>query len=1295
MIWQAALRRVLNLVILTLVAWLLLTALYVSFGRLFVPVVADYKQALIERVERSTGRAITLERLVGEMQGAQPVFTLRGLTVHESDDPDSPVLLALDHVVARIDLFATLWRRQPVMDALQLQGLSLEVIQGVDGRWALQGLGRREARPIALQDIADTLFRQRRITLLDSQIRIQPNGLSPWSFSDGEMTLLNGRDWHRLDGRVSLPDGDQVIWQINGASRGQGNDLARLSLGFFVQLPATDWSQWLPEAWLERARLHRFIAGGRFWGSWGDGQLQRLQGELFAPTIETASTYASTATIESLSAHFAAELTNQAQRLDIERLRFRSGGQQWPTTRLQAVRWAETGQWEMSIDRLLLDRLGELLRPHLAERYSDILATLDPGGAVQSLHVKGGSEWLSEQQVQVEAWLEDVSFQPWQGVPGIAGITGYVAGSPASGQLRFDSADWSLQLPRLFEHRWQFESLSGALNWRWQGEAGLALEAAGLSAMGEAGRAAIDLQLLAPPQRDQARMDLQVALRDSRAARYAEFLPSRAPAFNPRLGEWLAGTGLDGQVPLAIFSYRGSLSPGASAAERDIRLYAELHDGHLVAQPGWPAFEDVHATLRLHNQQVSVERASAALWNTRVDNVSVQIGRSDLAQPLRMEVSGQVSGQVDDVLRFLQQARLGEGTGELLQGWSGAGAAQGQIVLEMDLQKDAQPALQVDFITAAAQLGIPVIETTLTDIAGRFSYQHGRGLIARDVSLRLLGEPVKGSIASESMVHELSAAGRHSIAALRRWPLLETLPWQIAEGSASWQTEIRLAPGEFSLDLNSDLVGLTLDLPEPFAKQAESSRPSQLTLTRSAAGQRWVASLGEDTSLLVQATDSGLAGELYHGLGPGQPTAVAGPGLGISARLEDFELAAWQEFLTRLGEGTGRTGTAASAAQPQTALIVNRLNIAADRFDGFGLELEQLRLQGERSSQGDWRLNVEQDDVKGHILLPESRTQPTVIALDRLRLPRAESVADDGSVLVEPLAPRDVLADIRPSHLRPLDVGITRLFWGEDEVGSLAFVLRPSVDGALLNDVALNLRGGLRLDGNLFWGETVSRSRFTGRIEADDIGQVLQTWDYAPTLTSETFEADVDLDWPGSPAYFAFKRSTGLLALGARDGMLKSGEGSADALRVFGLLNFNALTRRLRLDFSDIFGRGTAYDTLAADLSLTNGIMRTREPLIMEGPSAKMQLDGHIDLPLNHIDMGMLVTLPLTNNLPLAAIIAGAPHIGGVLFLADKILGDRVARFASVKYRISGDWQQPSVEFDRAFDDKPALEESP
>ncbi len=1286
MSWQGALRRTLNVVILALAAWLLLTALYVSFGRLFVPIVADYRERLLERVEQSTGRAITLEKLSGEMQGAQPVFTLRGLTVRETLDPDSPVLLALDHVVARLDLFASLWRRQPVMDALQLEGLSLEIAQGEDGRWTLKGLGRREAEPLALQEVADTLFRQRRITLLDSHIRIQPHALPAWSFDQGALTLTNGRDWHRLDGRLSLPDGEQLRWQVNGASRGSGSELDQLTLGFFLDVPVGDWSQWLPQAWLEQARVGSFAAGGRFWGSWGEGRLQHVQGELVAPTADGI------VTIENLHARFAARLSGDVQRLDVERLRFRMGEQRWPAMRLQASRSSETDRWELRADRLVLTRLAELATPYLPEHPAQIVRTLDPVGEVRQLRIQGGADWLHGEPLHVEGRLKDVGIQPWEGVPGFSGISGYLLGSPAAGELRLAAADWSLHLPRLFERPWQYQSLTGALKWRWQRESGLTLEAPGLGATGPAGRATVKLQLNLPPQREDASLHLDVALRDTRAAHYSEYLPTRSPAFNPRLGEWLAGTELDGEVPLAVFSYHGSLRADAAPSERDIRLYVELRDGHLIAQPGWPAFESVNGTLRLHNQDVVLEQGSGVLWDTRIDEVEAVIGRAAPEQPLHLGIRGNVSGRVEDALRFLQQAPLGERVGEMFEGWSGGGEAHGRIQLGLDLKQGAQPSLAVDFSTSAAQLSVPVLQTELDSIAGDFSYLHGRGLAASDVSLRMLGEPVRASIASESMVHSLSAAGSHRLDALRSWPLLSAWPADIAQGRLEWKAQVRLAPGEQVIDISSDLAGVDLDLPPPFTKPADSVLPSRLLITRSAPGQRWLARAGAHTYALLETDGQTLSGELSHGLG--EPTQIAGPGLGISARLDEFDLGVWQRWLASLGKGPGSGNDSPSASSP-AAPRIDRLDIATARFAGFGLELDDLALRGERSSQGNWQLKVEQADVEGHVMLPASPAQPMVIALDRLRLPRAETIPDDGTVLVEPLAPRDVLADIRPSQLRPFDFGVSRLSWGDDEVGALAFVLRPSIDGAHVDDVSLDLRGGLRLEGDLFWGETVTRTRFTGQLRAGDLGEVLRTWQYAPTLTSKEFEADVDLDWPGSPALFAFKRSTGLLAMRARDGMLKSGEGSADALKVFGLLNFNALTRRLRLDFSDLFGRGTAYDTLVADLALTNGVMQTRTPLIMEGPSAKVQLDGHIDLPQNRVDMGMLVTLPLTNNLPLAALIAGAPHIGGVLFLADRILGDKVARFASVKYRISGDWQQPTVEFDRAFDDKPALEESP
>ena len=144
-------------------------------------------------------------------------------------------------------------------------------------------------------------------------------------------------------------------------------------------------------------------------------------------------------------------------------------------------------------------------------------------------------------------------------------------------------------------------------------------------------------------------------------------------------------------------------------------------------------------------------------------------------------------------------------------------------------------------------------------------------------------------------------------------------------------------------------------------------------------------------------------------------------------------------------------------------------------------------------------------------------------------------------------------------------------------------------------------------------------------------------------------------------------------------------DGSAQALRVFGVLNFNSIGRRLRLDFSDLFGKGLSYDRLDGSLQADAGVFTTREPITVSGPSSNLELDGTLDMARDEIDAKLLVTLPISNNLPLAALIVGAPAIGGALFVADKLLRSRRA-LRQCAVRRQGPWQSPKISFDKPFE---------
>lgn len=1276
------LRRFLDSLILLLVSWLLLAAAYVSLGRQFVPALADYQTELREWVEQQTGRAIDLQGLEAEMQGSQPVLTLRGLRVYEAADRDSPVLLELEHVIARIDVFASIWQRKPVMDALQLEGLALTFIEDADGQWRLDGLGQSDPESDGLDGALEHLFGQRRITLLDSSIRISPWAQPDWVFSDGDLTLLNFGHRHRLDARMRLPDQQVVSLQLKGTL--PERDLRRADVAFFAELPPNDWSEWLPAEWLEQAHIERLVAGGQLWGHWHRLRLDRLSGLLQAPVVELDLPRAAPA-LEELQLQFNLQLEDDLQRLDIQQLSLQLAQHHWPGTRMQLSRHPGRGDWQAHIDHAPLDLLGQWLPsvlPH--DQAAEILTTLAPEGELRNIQLSGaGMDDFPHWSLQ--ARLHRVGVQAWGGVPALAGISGVISGTPAAGELRVETDDWSIHVPDLFPERWHYQSLLGAVNWRWDGLQDFELSIPGARVQGSDGTGSARLELHIPPPGGTPTMDLRVALQDTRAEYHGKYLPTLSSAMEPALTEWLSDSDISGEVPQVIFAYQGSLRREATSDERVISLHAQLRQGRLNFQPGWPALEEVDGTLRLRNLDMQIGPARGRLLQTRLDDIHVALDRTP-EQDLTLLIEGALQGPLADGLHIMQQTPLAGLTGDPLEGWSGEGDLQGTLQLDIPLGGKRQPDVQLQLRTRAARLDIPYLKAPLRDLAGNFAYDHRSGLSSDAIAVHFLGQPVTARLAvNETGTHHLRLNGSHSAEQLRSWPLLAALPEKLAEGSTAWEAELLLGKGQRRLLVQSDLHGMRLDLPGELAKASDSRLPSRLQLDMGEPS-RWQFQLGNDLRGLIRERNGVVSGDIRYRQGVAQQPAAEG--IAVSARFDRVALEAWRDWwysgvlpvdaLDDLGGPEALSGLLAG------------VHVEAGRVSGFGLDLQDLALVARPSDTG-WELVTEHPQLSGRVRLPGKDTGPIVLSLQRLSIPHDEEEVMDTQGLIEPLVAEDALKDIDPRNVPAMQVNIDQLSWGDRLIGSLAFNMAPTATALDITAIDLHLNGGLQMLGNMHWD--AAHTRFEGSLAARDIGQVLSAWDYAPTISSRNFNAQVGLDWPGSPAGFALKRSSGSLAVQAEDGALHSGESSAEALRVFGLLNFNALTRRLRLDFSDLFGKGIAYDTFSGEAVLTNGLLQTLAPLEMDGPSVKLQLDGSLDLASDRVDMGLLVTLPVTNNLPLAAIIAGAPQIGGVLFLVDRILGDKVARFASVRYRVSGSWQQPNVDFDRAFDNKPALED--
>ena len=484
-------------------------------------------------------------------------------------------------------------------------------------------------------------------------------------------------------------------------------------------------------------------------------------------------------------------------------------------------------------------------------------------------------------------------------------------------------------------------------------------------------------------------------------------------------------------------------------------------------------------------------------------------------------------------------------------------------------------------------------------------------------------------------------------------------------GGAAWRLEALLprggAPAE--LALRSDLRGVAVALPAPLGKAAGEAVPSWLALTlRGEAVESVRFRYGARLAGRVRDPEGRPAGELRLG-GEVPARAPAEPGLLLAGETAFLDLDGWRALLgapARAAPGDGGTPAAA----------LRRVLVEARRVRFLGREWPSVELAGRREPDtGAWSVVVRSPRVEGTVRLPGRGGGPVRARLARLRLAPQPEEEKARRGQAEALSPRGVPA---------LDVGVDDLRYGVRALGRWRVVTEPAAEGLAIRRLEAEA-DVFRLHGRGTWLERGGRqtTRFEGTIESDDVGAALARLGYARGLEARHLRADVDGQWTGPPWRPALERLDGRLHLVIRKGRLL--EVDPGAGRLFGLLSLTALPRRLSLDFSDLFGRGLAFDVVEGDFLLEDGDAYTNN-LILEGPTARIEIAGRIGLARRDYDQRVRVTPHLSGGLPLAGALLGGPAVGAAILLFQKAVRDPLAGVARYEYRLRGSWDEPVVE---------------
>ncbi len=1297
---------------------ILVVAVCVQLGREAFPMLNDYRDYISEQLSDTLGVDVEIGAIKARWVGLHPRVEFRDLTMFAQDGQQ---ILAVGNLIGELSLPSSLREWQLVWRQLEFSELHMQFDQAADGQWTLGGLSlaRPQTDDQPMIDPLDIFLLSRHLTLDQSTLEFVFRTGHRADIIIPQLNLENETDFHRLIANFAV-DGDTEAFSV--VIEGHGNPRSKddFTAEGYIELEsfpmekvvaALDFDIWDAAGSGEWSEGHRLDAS--LWFSGTPYRSMTLQGHLRADGLPLK-----TPDNMQLPTGLQSEVTGQWQtgagwQLALKQAQLAWGDASAPTFDVQ-LSGGEGYPLRVAVDQIDLDQWYPLARAQgfVSGKLAEVLDALNPRGQLFNLVVE--KKPAAEGHFFLRSNFRDAQVDAFIGAPALDSVDGYVEVSAYDGRVVVDSGNgFSMFYPMVYHEPMAYQKAAGEVRWAirkplqrvevWSGR---------MSLSGEEGEGRGYIHLVLPYGEEPhpgPQMTLLVGLQNSHARFHEKYVPYKIPE---ALYQWLQASIKGGEISRAGFLWHGPLIPEDEKPSPAIQLFGRIADASLQFSPDWPPVVQAKGSLLLDNHYLQVDVSEALLEQNQVQDATVRLTPDN---PDQLQISGSATGDLANALRLLRNSPVGARLGPNFRGWRGTGPVDAEIEISVPLGGENAGHQRVQAQIDGAQLTLPELRLPLQDIRGALTYSTAEGLNSPGLNFNLWGHAGRAAIASpqtgnKGMNLQIDVTGSASVQSLADWLKRPELALA-AEGVAQVEGRLVIPTTDESNTtalFSSNLAGVELLLPEPYGKPAAQPASLDVNVVLDEMQQYRIA-YGDLLRLQFILDDQLHSASLALG-GPYVPTQQGY--FDISGYLGDISLEPWQALFARLGSAfdksqfnetgsndTGSNETRPNEHSPTTAMtdwpLMPRFDVYLQSLQLEKLDVERLHLKGDYDQQR-WRVNIESPRLQGEVKVFNNE-RPLQLDLRSLQLPGKESEArETASTEGEADAAKQpsLLSNIDLGRIPAVDFSTQSLNIGDKHYGSWAFNLRPIRNGLRLNNIkghALGLQiGDVNDPAEMLWVQTGERhtTHIKGVVRAGNLGDVAQALGQPGIMESESARFDVEFHWPGAPDDVDVHQLEGEVTADIRDGRFIRGAeaGNNPFLRLFGLLNFDTLVRRLRLDFSDLYKEGLVFDSVTGKLQFSDDKVLMREPLRVEAPSSTLQFTGVLDVATEKVDATLVATLPVSGNLAVAAaFVGGLPAAVGV-YVVSKLFEEQVDKASSIRYGITGFWNDPEIRVERIFD---------
>ena len=1323
-------QRVVNgMLALTVLAWLAVLLAWSALHIFIVPRIDDYRAVMQQQASRVMGVRVDIGSMQAQGGWWVPWFEINDIRLFDREGRET---LRLPRVLAAISPLSALRGK---FDQIDIESPELEIRKDAQGHVWVAGLDTAQAGDASA---ADWVFSQPQLVVRQGVVHWRDESRPQkaqteapvLTLQDVQVSLMN--PWFRHDIRVDVTP--PQAWGQRFSLQGNFHQTPWLRAG--------DTSQWSGEAFanlpfVNVATLRQWVTMDkglslkegrgalRLWSDIWQGEPVSFTADVALEAVEARlGVDLLPLSLRHVQGRVGAQWQNNTVEVSTQDLVFDTQeGEHWPGGVLR-VSWSgdALSSGTLNADRLDLEALAQISqRLPLADKWRALLARLQPQGQVNQLKATWQHTAQQDLNYSVHGQVRQLHLKRdtqtdsvLANLPGLASAQLILDLNQSGGKAQVTWHQGSLTLPfGLEQNQIALDDASVQLAWQLNGpDVAVQFTQGRVANQDLAGEFTGSWKTGAGEHRLPGVLDLTASISRAKVTRVHQYLPDTLPA---SVRSYVRDALLAGEASRGSIRLRGNLSdmPFVNPKLGEFRIAAQVAQGHYAyvprasakpkaaLAPVWPDLKEVTGELVFDRNSLSFKGQTQLAGTKEVPWQKVEARIADFADPV-VDVSGEAHGPLAQVLQMVTNSALNDLTGGVLSKSQATGDATYKLALKLPLAQlqSSKVAGTVAFSDNSLQVipGTPVLQK----IRGTLAFSEA-GIQLKALQAQLLGgdATLDGGLRftgnGDASPMQLQIKGELSAEGLRQ---AQELGWvsrlaQRATGKAAYSATVGLRRGKPELSISSNLKGMALTLPAPLNKLASATLPlrieSQLTRESLQPKSRVLqdqikVSLDRMLSVayvrdLSTARPRVLSGAIAVGPSMVDGLSLRDNAVSLNLQLPTVDLDAWDAALTQL------TGAPLIKRKPSPKTVLGQEaadddaqdylpNLAALRADEIKVAdrlIHKVVVSGSRQSDL-WRVNISAEELSGFAeVRPAKGNVPAqlFVRLAYLNIPPS-SVPDVERMLSE-----------QSSSIPTLDIVIADLTLrgkklGRLEINAINQVGAKAAREWRLNKFNVNLpEATLTASGS--WmadGPRLRRTQFNFALAMRDSGALLTRLGTPGAIRGGEGRLEGQVSWQGSPITLDLASMTGQMNLAIEKGQfLKTEPGAA---RLLGVLNLQALPRRLSLDFSDLFSDGFAFDFVRGDVRIEQGVALTNN-LQMKGVVAGALIEGSADLVKETQKLKVVVVPEInagTASLYMATI---NPLVGLTSYLAQMVLSKPLVRAGTSEFLVDGTWADPRV----------------